>query len=174
MNRITKIIVLLLATAICAGCFKKEVQGTVLEIAVYSKQSTDEDPQHATSELVAYAFYTKKGEKWRVETWEDALAMRITNVNNPSEVRSDPDVIGTWDADNEYQLTLDLRAKYTALVVVDKDNQLFAYRDYETPMNYPVTPIQLHLYKSSKSGKANGWETVNPFYEEEQQGSSEQ
>ncbi len=169
MKQITKILILLITTALCAGCFKKEVQGTMLKVSVYSKNTSDEEPHHTTSELMAYAFYTKKGEKWRVESWEDALAMKITNADNPSEVRTDPDVIATWDADAEYQLALDLRAKYTAIVIVDVENKLFAYRDYETPMNYPETPIVLHLYKSVKSGSANGWTTVNPFYGENEQ-----
>ena len=169
MKHITKILILLLATAICAGCFKKEVQGTLLKISVSSKDEGETESHKTTTELRAYAFYTAKGEKWMVETWEDALAMKITNANNPSEVRTDPDVIGTWRADDTYQLTLDLKAKYTMLVVVDVENRLYAYRNYETPMNLAETPIELHLYKSVKSGSANGWDTVNPFYDENEQ-----
>lgn len=170
MRHITKILTLFAVTLACEGCFKKEVQGTMLKIAVYSKNTTEEDPQHTSTELMAYAFYVEKGEKWKVETWEDALAMKITNVDNPSEVLTKPDVIATWNAEEEYQLCLDLKAKYTSLVVVDVENRMFAYRDYETPINLPETPIQLHLYAALKSGSANGWTTVNPFYEENKQG----
>jgi hypothetical protein len=51
-------------------------------------------------------------------------------------------------------------------VVVDKTNRIYATRLYETPVNYPVMPIQLHLYAHKRSGSTNGWDMVNPFPDE--------
>ncbi len=166
MNRALALLVVALSLT---SCFKDEVQGTMLKIEVYS-QNVSEDPiMHSTSELVAYGFNVSKGEKWMVASWQDALDMKITNVNKPSEVIAIPDVLGTWDPTAEYQLSLDLKAKYTSIVVVDLTNRIYAYRDYETPMNYPETPIQLHLYAWKKDGSANGWSFVNPFPDEERE-----
>lgn len=166
MNRALALLVVALSLT---SCFKDEVQGTMLKIEVYS-QNVSEDPiMHSTSELVAYGFNVGKGEKWMVASWQDALDMKITNTNNPSEVKTNPDVLGTWDPTAECQLSLDLRAKYTSIVVVDLTNRVYAYRDYDTPMNYPETPIKLHLYAWKKDGSANGWSFVNPFPDEERE-----
>ena len=140
-----------------SSCFKDEVQGTLFKIHVTSQESSDAELVDCTTELRAYAFYTKKGEKWEVKSWEDALAMKITNQDRATQTRTNPDVIGTWSATDKYQITLDLRAKYTTLVVVDVENKIYAYRDYETPMNLSETLTELHLYAWRKSGSANGW-----------------
>ena len=138
----------------------------MFKIEVTSK-NVESDPQtHCTSDLVAYAFNVGKGQKWKVASWEDAVDMRITNVDRPSEVLEGPNVIGTYDPEAKYQICLDLKAKYTALVVVDLTNKLYAYRDYETPLNLSETLTQLHLYAYSKSGSTNGWTFVNPFPDE--------
>lgn len=161
MRDITKIVVIGVMMLLSVGCFKDEVQGTLFKIHVVSQETADGPLESCTTALRAYAFNTKKGEKWEVASWEDALAMRITNKNNTSRVLTEPDVIGTWDANSEYQLSLDLKARYTALVVVDVENKLYAYRDYETPMNWPETKTELHLYAWRKTGQANGWTVVN-------------
>ena len=151
------------------SCFKDEVQGTMFRIEVYSQNVSTDPITHSESELEVYAFYVKKGEKWQVASWQDALDRRITNTNKPSEVLDTPDVIGTCDLTAEYQLCLDLKAKYTALVVVDLTNRIYAYRDYETPMNLSDTYAQLHLYAWKKDGSANGWTFVNPFPDEDRE-----
>ena len=157
----------LIAVALClTSCFRKEVQGTMFKIEVTSKNVESDPLTHCTSDLVAYAFNVGKGQKWKVASWEDAVDMRITNVDRPSEVLEGPNVIGTYDPEAEYQICLDLKAKYTALVVVDLTNKLYAYRDYETPLNLSETLTQLHLYAYSKSGSTNGWTFVNPFPDE--------
>ena len=166
---IDRALVLIAVALSLTSCFKDEVQGTMLKIAVYSQNVSEDPVTHSTSELVAYGFNVSKGEKWMVASWQDALDMKITNVNKPSEVLTTPDVLGTWDPEAEYQLSLDLRAKYTSIVVVDLTNRVYAYRDYETPMNYPEMPIQLHLYAWKKDGSVNGWTLVNPFPDEERE-----
>lgn len=148
------------------SCFKDEVQGTLLKIEVYSKNVKTDDPVKTTTELRSYAFNVKEGSKWEVATWEDALAHRITNITNPdysSEQREDYDVLGTFDAEAEYQVELDLRSEWVFMLVVDPTNEVYATRLYETPINLPVTPTSLHIYASNTSGSANGWDFVNPF-----------
>lgn len=163
MKYITKIFILCIALLTLTGCFKEEKQGTSLQIALYS-QNVPKDPiLKTTHDIEAYAFHVDKGTKWEVTTWEDALNHVITNKERANMQLSTPEVIGTYDPEAEYQITLELWSQYTFLVVVDKTNRIYATRLYETPVNYPVMPIQLHLYAHKKSGPTNGWDMVNPF-----------
>lgn len=157
-------IALIAITAV--ACFKDEKQGTLMRIAVYSQETEDSDIVPAT-DLESYAFWVKKGSKWKVSSWEDALAKRVTNTDRPAEQLTEPDEIGDFDPEAEYQVTLELWAESTFIVVVDKANRLYAYRQYDTPINLPELPIQLHMYAWRKSGTANGWDMINPFYGEE-------
>lgn len=157
-------IALIAITAV--ACFKDEKQGTLMRIAVYSQETADSDIVPAT-DLESYAFWVKKGSKWKVNSWEDALAKRVTNTDRPAEQLTEPDEIGDFDPEAEYQVTLELWAESTFIVVVDKANRLYATRQYDTPINLPELPIQLHMYAWRKSGTANGWDMINPFYEEE-------
>jgi hypothetical protein len=77
--------------------------------------------------------------------------------------------VGTWDANAEYQITLDLKAETVFMVVVDPTNRVYATRLYDTPINWPVTNTQLHLYAWRKSGTATGWTVTNPFPDEERE-----
>ena len=108
----------------------------------------------------------KKNTKWEVKSWEDALNKRISNVDKPGEVLTEPQVIATYDPEAEYQLTFELWSHYTFMVIVDHTNRLYATRLYETPMNLPVVFAHLHLYAWSKSGQKNGWDFTNPFPDE--------
>lgn len=163
MRRLTKIVAILVAIIAIVGCFQEERQGTRFRIALYS-QNVSTDPVLKTShDIEAYAFYVEKGTKWEVATWEDALNRVATNKDNANITLSQPDVFGTYDPAAEYQLTLELWSRYTFLVVVDKSNQIYATRLYETPVNLPEVMTQLHLYAFKKSGSANGWDMTNPF-----------
>ena len=166
MKYIAKVFILYIALLAFTGCFKEEKQGTSLQIALYSQNVADDPILKTTHDIEAYAFYVEKGTKWEVTTWEDALNHVITNKERANMQLTTPDVIGTYDPEAEYQITLELWSQFTFLVVVDKTNKIYATRLYETPMNYPVMPIQLHLYAHKKSGSTNGWDMVNPFPDE--------
>jgi hypothetical protein len=167
IRRVLNIAIVLIAAAVTlTSCFKDEVQGTLFKIAVYSKNVEEDDFTKTKTELQAYAFSVQKGSKWEVKTWEDALNKTITHKDNGTRL-TEPDVIGTWNPDDYYQLTLDLRDEVMFMVVVDVENQVYATRLYETPMNWPETKTELHLYAYKKSGSANGWDMVNPFPEQD-------
>lgn len=169
MKYITKILVLLVALTACTGCFKEEKQGTRMRIALYS-QNVEEDPiLKTTCDIEGYAFWVGKGTNWEVKSWEDALERRATNIDRPSEVLTQPDVVASYDIDAEYQLNFELWTTYTFMVVVDKTNRIYATRFYETPMNLPEVTTQLHLYAWRKTGKSCGWDVTNPFPDEERE-----
>ncbi|MBO7189462.1 MAG: hypothetical protein J6V55_02630 [Alistipes sp.] len=169
MRRLTKIVTLIVALVAMVGCFQEEKQGTRMRIALYSQNVTTDPILKTTHDIEAYAFFVGKNTKWEVATWEDALNRVITNVDNANLTLSQPDVIGDYDPSAEYQLSLELWSQYTFIVVVDKTNRVYATRFYETPVNLPEVMVQLHLYAHKKSGSANGWNTTNPFPEEDRE-----
>ena len=148
------------------GCYQEEKQGTLMRIALYSQNVTKDPILKTTHDIEAYAFHVEKGSKWEVSTWDDALSRVITNKDNASLTLSEPEVVGSYDPEAEYQLSLELWSQYTFIVVVDKTNRIYATRLYETPVNLPEVMVQLHLYAYKKSGTANGWDTTNPFPDE--------
>jgi len=155
-----------LMVVLTTGCFKDEKQGTCMHIALYSQNVADDPILKCTSDIEAYAFKVPKGSKWEVSTWEDALAHCITNKDNSAEQLTEPDIYGTYDPEAEFQVTFELWAHFTFLVIVDKTNKIYATRFYETPMNLPAMNTHLHLYAWRKSGSANGWDVTNPFPDE--------
>ena len=163
MKRLTIIVAIIVAIVAMVGCFQEEKQGTRMRIALHSQNVTTDPILKTTHDIEAYAFYVNKGSKWMVKTWEDAINHVITNKDNESIVLSTPDVYGTYEHNAEYQLTMELWSQYTFIVVVDKTNQIYAARFYETPVNLPEVMVQLHLYAHKKSGSANGWDMTNPY-----------
>lgn len=168
MKHLTKIFILATLLLSLTACFKEENQGTLFKIAVYSQNVSSDPITKTTTEIDSYAFYVPEKSKWEVKSWEDALECRITNTER-NEQRNNPDVIGTFSAEAEYQVELDLWSESVFMVVVDRTNKIFATRYYDTPMNIPVTYTQLHLYAWRKSGSANGWTVTNPFPDEERE-----
>lgn len=150
------------------SCFKDEVQGTLFKIEIFSQNVSDDPITRTQTEILSYAFNVPKGSKWEVSSWEDAQVPCITNTDNGKRLTT-PDVVGTWDANAEYQITLDLKAETVFMVVVDPTNRVYATRLYDTPINWPVTNTQLHLYAWRKSGTATGWTVTNPFPDEERE-----
>lgn len=163
MRRLTKIVAILVALVAMVGCFKEEKQGTRLRVALYAQNVATDPIQKTTHDIEAYAFHVEKGSKWEVSTWEDALNHIITNKENTNISLSQPDVLGNYDPEAEYQLTMELWSQYVFMVIVDKTNMIYATRFYETPVNLPEVMAQLHLYAHKKSGTANGWDMTNPF-----------
>ena len=166
MRRFTKIITIIVALTAMVSCFQEEKQGTNMRIALHSQNVTTDPIQKTQHDIEAYAFYVDKGTEWEVLTWEDALNHVATNKKDANKVLTQTDVIGSYDPNAEYQLSLGLWSQYTFIVVVDKTTKIYASRFYETPVNIPEVLVQLHLYAHKKSGSANGWNMVNPFPDE--------
>ena len=166
MRHITKILTIAIVLLGLSSCFKEEKQGTLLKVAVFSQNVASDEITHTETELMAYAFHVPEDSEWEVASWEDALAMRISNTERV-EHRTDPEVVGTINPNEEHQVEMGLWSHTVFMVVVDVENKLYATRLYETPINLPTTYVQLHLYAHKKSGSANGWTTTNPFPDEQ-------
>lgn len=163
-----RLTILILSLLSLTSCFKDENQGTLFKIEVFSQNVSSDPVTRTETEMLSYAFTVDKGSKWEVTSWDDAQVPCITNTENNKRL-SEPEVIGTWDAESEYQISLDLKAETVFMVIVDPTNRIYATRLYDTPVNWPVTHTTLHLYAWRKSGTANGWTVTNPFPDEERE-----
>ena len=111
-----------------------------------------------------YDYYDKSG---ILDSNSEYVDIDIEEIAKYIAKEAKKNKIGDFDPEAEYQVTLELWAESTFIVIIDKANRLYATRQYDTPINLPELPIQLHMYAWRKTGTANGWNVINPFYEEE-------
>ncbi|MBO7331567.1 MAG: hypothetical protein J6U52_07240 [Alistipes sp.] len=150
----------LIASAMC-GCFKDVVDYTFYNIAIYEQTSTD-DPFTPATDVETYAFNVDTTE-WRVASYDDALAHRITNKLT-GEVKSDPDAFGSFNASETYQCSIRLDAPISMIIMICPQSQIYAYRNYELPENLAQVDTKLYLGLWRPSHNAAGWRVVNQYY----------
>ena len=144
------------------GCFKDVVEYTDFRISVYDQTESNGEFVRST-DLETYAFYVDTTE-WTVKSYEDALARRITNKTT-GKTQTEPDAIGEFYADDEYQVTIRLESEMSMIVVVNPTLKLFAYRNYKLPINLPAVDTKLYMASWRPSHSVAGWRVVNNFYE---------
>ncbi len=143
------------------GCFKDVVEYTDFRISVYDQTESNGEFERST-DLETYAFYVDTTE-WTVKSYEDALARRITNKTT-GKTLTEPDAIGEFYADDEYQVTIRLESETSMLVVVNPTLKLYAYRNYKLPINLPAVDTKLYMASWRPSHPMSGWRIVNDFY----------
>ncbi len=143
------------------GCFKDVVEYTDFRISVYDQTESNGEFVRST-DLETYAFYVDTTE-WTVKSYEDALARRITNKTT-GKTQTEPDAIGEFYADDEYQVTIRLESEMSMIVVVNPTLKLFAYRNYKLPINLPAVDTKLYMASWRQSHSVAGWRVVNDFY----------
>ena len=144
------------------GCFKDVVEYTDFRISVYDQTESNGEFVRST-DLETYAFYVDTTQ-WTVKSYEDALARRITNKTT-GKTQTEPDAIGEFYADDEYQVTIRLESEMSMIVVVNPTLKLFAYRNYKLPINLPTVDTKLYMASWRQSHSVAGWRVVNNFYE---------
>lgn len=144
------------------GCFKDVVEYTDFRISVYDQTESNGEFVRST-DLETYAFYVDTTE-WTVKSYEDAVARRITNKTT-GKTQTEPDAIGEFYADDEYQVTIRLESEMSMIVVVNPTLKLFAYRNYKLPINLPAVDTKLYMASWRQSHSVAGWRVVNNFYE---------
>lgn len=144
------------------GCFKDVVEYTDFRISVYDQTESNGEFVRST-DLETYAFYVDTTQ-WTVKSYEDALARRITNKTT-GKTQTEPDAIGEFYADDEYQVTIRLESEMSMIVVVNPTLKLFAYRNYKLPINLPAVDTKLYMASWRPSHSVAGWRVVNNFYE---------
>lgn len=154
-------IIMLATTAILSGCFKQVVAYTVLNVAIY-EQTEQDGPTPRAQDIFSYAYYVDTLD-WRIASWEDALAGRITNKTT-GEVRSAPDVLGEFNSSDDFQVSIEINQKLSMVVAVDPVLKVYAYRKYELPVNLDRVEAKLYLSSWKRNHTNSGWWVVNPFY----------
>ena len=144
------------------GCFKDVVEYTDFRINVYDQTESNGEFVRST-DLETYAFYVDTTQ-WTVKSYEDALARRITNKTT-GKTQTEPDAVGEFYADDEYQVTIRLESEMSMIVVVNPTLKLFAYRNYKLPINLPAVDTKLYMASWRQSHSVAGWRVVNNFYE---------
>lgn len=163
MKRSLRYIVCIMAfMPLLQGCFKDVVEYTDFRISVYDQTESNGEFVRST-DLETYAFYVDTTE-WTVKSYEDALARRITNKTT-GKTQTEPDAIGEFYADDEYQVTIRLESEMSMIVVVNPTLKLFAYRNYKLPINLPAVDTKLYMASWRQSHSVAGWRVVNNFYE---------
>ena len=145
----------------CVGCFKSTVGYTIFRTAVFI-QSTDKGDYVKARDLYTYAYYVDTTD-WKVASYEDACNKIITNKLT-GERREMPDVYGEMNPSNEYQLTMVINRPMTMMILVDPENKVYAYRNYELPDNLPQVDTKLYIVGWRNSYTTAGWRIVNEFY----------
>ena len=162
MKRSLRYIVCLLAVVpMLQGCFKDVINYTDYRIAAYEQTESNGEFLRST-DLETYAFYVDTTE-WTVKSYEDALARRITSKTT-GKTLTEPDAIGEFYADEEYQATIRLEAETSMLVCVNPTLKLYAYRKYQLPINLPTVDTKLYMASWRPSHPMSGWRIVNDFY----------
>ena len=164
MTRKVNILHLVVALAVglcCVGCFKSTVGYTIFRTAVFI-QSTDKGDFVKARDLYTYAYYVDTTD-WKVASYEDACNKIITNKLT-GERREMPDVYGEMNPSNEYQLTMVINRPMTMMILVDPENKVYAYRNYELPDNLPQVDTKLYIVGWRNSYTTAGWRIVNEFY----------
>lgn len=143
------------------GCFKDTVSYTRFQLAIYDQADAD-GPFNKAQSIDSYAFYVDTTE-WYIASWEDAVAHRITNKLS-GQTLDTPDVVGEFDAEAEYQATLQVEQQTSMLVVVNPELKLYAYRKYELPENLADIYAKLYMAAWRPTHLSSGWSVVNRFY----------
>lgn len=164
MKRLKHIAFVVLGAVLLHSCFKDVVSYTDFNIAVYDQSVTDGEFTPATA-VETYAYYVDTTE-WSVLTYEDALARRITNKTT-GEVRSTPDVEGTFDVALPYPASVRLEQPISMLVLVNPTLRLYAYRKYELPINLATVDTKLYMASWRGTHSSSGWLVKNDFYKAE-------
>ena len=162
MKKSLRYIVCLLAIVpMLQGCFKDVIHYTDYRIAAYEQTESNGEFTHSTN-LETYAFYVDTTER-KAASYEDALPRRITNKTT-GKTLTEPDAVATFNADEEYQVTIRLEAETSMLVTINPTLKLFAYRKYILPENLPAVDTKLYMASWRPSHSISGWRIVNDFY----------
>lgn len=161
MKRLKHIAFVVLGIVLLHSCFKDVVSYTDFNIAVYDQTMADGEFTPAVA-VETYAYYVDTTE-WSVLTYEDALARRITNKTT-GEVRSTPDVEGTFDGSLPYPASVRLEQEVSMIVLVNPTLRLYAYRKYELPDNLATVDTKLYMASWRRTSPSSGWLVKNDFY----------
>ena len=159
----------LVAMLSLTGCFKKVTTDTTLRIKTLVEESSGDD-RLAADGCYAYIYYTPK-ENWTVESYDDAAAKIITNIET-GEKMSEPNGESepyTMDGSANSYLSIFQDKAPALVVVVYPEAQMYAYiyRKAEAEnLTYTYLTLIFHKWKTGEyvEGSKDGykWTVVAP------------
>ena len=172
MNRLLRIAI---AAAVCAVCMATAVgclkgyDGNVVYVLkpLVSNGSENEDVDHY---ITAYAYYADTTH-WTVASYDDAVAMRITNRES-GDVRTEPAAVSEpfveAASNGHYSVEMTLRPRTMMIVAVDTEMKLYGYREQKLPegLTSIFETVIFYPTRAAKQFKAGVWMMFNDFYVE--------
>lgn len=147
-----------------SSCFKETVDYTNFNLMVQEQTSNRGEYAPATH-LETYVYYADTTQ-WKIADYEAAVARRLTNKKS-GEVRTEPDVVASAGADENYPICLELRKEWCLMVIVDQEHRIYAIRQYQKPENLAEVYAKLYIATWRQTHNASNWRVINQFYEKE-------
>jgi len=159
MKHIRHITIFAIAALALTGCFKKVNNDTTF-IVKPNLQAVSSGELTPAEGVWGYAYYV--GEKWEPASYEDAAAMRITNIES-GETKEKPAAMSQPYAedDDTGRIKIVTTSPHVLLVTIYKAGGMYAFRHYDVGENIPQTylTLQFRIWKTDKYVDS-GW-TVN-------------
>ena len=172
MKRIVKILICAALAAVCGatlgGCLKG-YDGKVVYVLkpLVSDGSNNEDIDRY---IKAYAYYADTT-RWTVASYDDAVAMRITDKES-GEARTEPAAVAEPFVEavggGRYSVEMSLRPRRVMIVVVDTAERLYGYREQTLPegLTSAFETVIFYTNRNANRYKAGQWIMCNDFYVE--------
>lgn len=144
-----------------------------IDPAFQSKEG--EDPAEIKS-LKAYAFAADTT-AWYIASYDDAVAGKITSKDDDSFTRTNPN-FQAYKEENSTLYKMKVSTQQLMVVVVDRDNGLYAYTKKEVDLEGP-SPTYSVLFRPwlerwIDTEETDGWVIVNPKFAPEDQNTQTQ
>ena len=161
-----RILPLLAAAALLAGCFKDVSYKTNYVLKPLAQAQTV-DPVEPFEGLKAYSFDADTA-LYTVSSYEDALNGVISLKGRPSERITTPvSTSAPYEREGTTGwVSLELRSPTQMVVAVDPVHRLYAYTQQEVEVNLPNLYVALtfRTWKEGNSYKDGNWSYYNEFY----------
>ena len=167
MNKSLKTIIVAAVCAICLGGCLKGYDGSVVYV-LKPLVSDGAENEPVERYITAFAFYADTTQ-WTVASYDDALAMRITDKVSGA-TSDEPAAVAEPFVETEgggtYSLSMTLEPRRVMLVAVDPVLRLYGYREQTLPegLTSAFETVMFYTSRNARRYKAGQWIMCNDFY----------
>ena len=159
MKHIRHITIFAIAALALTGCFKKVNNDTTF-IVKPNLQAVSSGELTPAEGVWGYAYYV--GEKWEPASYEDAVAMIVTNIESGAAKEKPAAMSKPYAEDDDTErIKIATASPHVLLVAIYEAGGMYAFRHYDVGENIPQTylTLQFRTWKTDKYVDS-GW-TVN-------------
>ncbi len=126
------------------------------------------EEHYANGQIKIYA-YAADTTDWKIKSYEDAWASRITLKRDERQQRDEPNFIGYAEENGKYGMTIN--STPIMLVAVDRVNKIYAYTKQTPDLEgeEPTWNILFSLWPEEWIREENGWTIINEKFSPENQ-----